>query len=190
MASSSKNYGLNAESGALLGAAAAGLAIGLVANFARKAAMQGLSAAAGEWDDALKAEHEMVLGLFDMLEATEDTQVAKRKALLMKIKYALVKHSAQEEHVVYPALHDHGMGSEAEELTRDHGHVKHYLFELAELAPDNASWMAKLREFRSDLEEHIHEEEDELFPKLREGLGSEGNRRITKLMNKEGLMAS
>lgn len=190
MANSNKQSRSSGEGGALLGAAAAGLAIGLVANFARKAAMQGISATAGEWDDILKAEHQAVIKLFDLVEATEDTQVAKRKALLMKIKYALVKHSAQEEHVVYPSLHEHGMGNEAEELSRDHGHVKHFLFELSELEPNNALWMAKIREFRSELEEHIQEEEDELFPRLRDGLGMQGNQHITKLMNKEGMMAA
>lgn len=186
----SRHYGMNAESGALLGAAAAGLALGLAANFARKATMQGLAAVAGEWDDILKAEHDAVLKIFDLLEATEDTQTAKRKALLAKIKYALVKHSAQEEHVVYPALHTHGMGSEAEKLTCGHGHVKQFLFELSELEPANALWMAKLRTFRTELEAHIQEEEDELFPQLRDGLGMQGNQHITKLMNKEGMAAA
>jgi hypothetical protein len=49
-------------SGALIGAAIAGLAVGLAANFGRKAVVQGMTVAAGQWDEGLKAEHAAVLG--------------------------------------------------------------------------------------------------------------------------------
>jgi hypothetical protein len=55
----------NAGSGALIGAAVAGLAVGLAANFGRKAVVQGMTVAAGQWDEGLKAEHAAVLKIFD-----------------------------------------------------------------------------------------------------------------------------
>jgi iron-sulfur cluster repair protein YtfE (RIC family) len=37
------------------------------------------------------------------------------------------------------------------------------------------------------IEKHMREEEDDLFPKLREQLSDEQNKHITVAMNKEGL---
>src|ERR1700755_205356 len=98
------SWGENA--GPLLGAALAGVAIGVAANFGRKALMQGMEAATGDWDEILAAEHDMALGIFDKMLATDQTQTFKRKMLLMKLTHALDKHAHQEEMVVYPALRE------------------------------------------------------------------------------------
>ena len=98
------SWGDNA--GPLLGAALAGVAIGVAANFGRKALMQGMEATTGAWDEMLAAEHDMALAIFDKMLATDESQTFKRKMLLMKLTHALDKHSHQEEMVVYPALRD------------------------------------------------------------------------------------
>ena len=64
------------STGAMVGAAAAGLAIGLAANIARKLAVQAPTALAGDWDQALAAEHRATLKLFDALEATTERNTA------------------------------------------------------------------------------------------------------------------
>ncbi|MGL5836995.1 MAG: hemerythrin domain-containing protein [Sphingorhabdus sp.] len=180
----------NGKNSGLIGAAAAGLAVGLVANLARKAVVQGVSASAGEWDDTLVAEHKAVLKLFDQIEATNDEQAGKRKMLIVKVKHALMKHAVQEENVVYPVLREHGMADDADELNSEHGVIKYYLYELAKIDAASPAWMAKARDFRRELEEHMQVEEADLFPKLRGQLGEEGNHKITKLMNKEGFMVA
>lgn len=172
--------------GAVIGAAVAGLAVGLVANMGRKALVQGMTANAGNWSEGLKAEHDATLKIFDLLEETDDTQVTKRKMLLTHLKHSLGKHAIQEENVVYAVMREHGLKDEADHLNHDHGYVKQSLFELTELEPSDPQWMVKLGEFRADLEEHIREEEDEIFPKLVSDLGEEGNAHITAAMNKEG----
>lgn len=92
--------GRGLSTGAVVGAAAVGLIAGLAATVGRKAVVQGAEALAGDWFDILKAEHLMVLELFDRLEQTDETEVKKRAVLLAKIKQALDKHAAQEEMVV------------------------------------------------------------------------------------------
>lgn len=117
----------------LLGAAAAGFAVGLVANLGRKAAVQSLTALKGQWDEGLKAEHRLTMTLFDALEATDESDVKKRKALLVQLQHALAKHAFEEENVVYPAMRDHGQIEDADKLVHDHGYVKQYLFDLSEM---------------------------------------------------------
>ncbi|MBL0922996.1 MAG: hemerythrin domain-containing protein [Sphingomonadaceae bacterium] len=172
--------------GAAIAAAVGGLAIGLMANAGRKAIMQGMDASYGEWDDVLKAEHEATIMIFDKIAETDEKQVTKRKMLLMQLKHALSKHAHEEENVVYPAMRENGLTEEADHLNHDHGYVKQYLFELTEMKPSDPAWLTKVEEFRDRLEEHVREEEDELFPKLRDQLGEDGNAHVTAAMNKEG----
>jgi hemerythrin superfamily protein len=142
---------------------------------------------AGEWDEALKAEHQLTLKVFDALEATTEANTTKRATLLMNLKHMLSKHALEEENVIYPALREAGQIEAADELNRDHGYVKQYLYELGELPKDSPLWIGKLRKFRSDLEQHMREEESDLFPKLRSLVSAEKNKELTTLMNKEGL---
>ena len=174
------------QTGMLIGAAAAGVAVGIAANFGRKAIMQ-LPSVTGSWDEALKHEHELTLAMFDQLEATGDDAVATRAGLIKKLKYALTKHAVAEENVIYPALREAGEKAGADELNAEHGEVKNFLYELENMAKDSPFFLAKVREFRTLLEDHIREEEETLFPRLKARLGEEKNKKLTYAMGKESL---
>ncbi len=182
----SPDGGSGASSGAVLGAAAAGLAVGLAANLGRKAMVQGVSVAAGSWDQALATEHKMALKIMDALAATENKQKVKRSTLLMTLKHALMKHAVQEENVIYPALRDSGNTEAADHLNHDHGYVKQYLYELENLPKDSPKFLTTLADFRRDIEKHIREEEDDLYPKMKASLDAATNKKLTLMMNKEG----
>ncbi|AHE53158.1 hemerythrin domain-containing protein [Sphingomonas sanxanigenens] len=171
----------------IAGAAALGVVAGLAANFGRKLAVQAPTVLAGGWRDALAAEHKAVLRLFELIEATDDSQTARRSVLLTQIKHALGKHAFQEENVIYPALRDHGEGTEAERLVSDHGEVKHALFELERMPRQGEAFIARLRALRSSLEVHMRAEEEDLFPLLDARLDEAASRELTSRMNKEGL---
>jgi hemerythrin superfamily protein len=171
----------------LLGFAAIGLAAGLAANFGRKLLVQGPSMLKGDWAGALKTEHRLVMTLFDALEKTTNKQRGKRTALLTQIKHALGKHAFEEENVIYPALRDHGLAAEAENLIIDHGDVKHFLFELEQMPNDGNAFLSKVGELRHALEIHMAEEEGKIFPALADKLSSEARNKLTMSMNKEGL---
>jgi hemerythrin superfamily protein len=160
--------------------------VGIAANVGRKFLIQMTGAAAGDWFDVLKAEHAATLAIFDKIEATGDSQTMMRTTLLMKLKYALTKHANQEENVVYPALRQANSTHDADALTAEHGYVKTYLYELENMAKDSPEWLARVRDFRTMLEEHIRMEEAEVFPAFRGILSDDQNARITAMMNKEG----
>jgi hemerythrin superfamily protein len=177
----------NGSTGVIVGAAVAGAAVGIAANMGRKLFMQFASGGAtGDWCDALKAEHALTRGIFDKIEATDDTQTTQRSALLAKLKYALTKHGLEEELVIYPALRQANFVHDADHLGDEHGYVKTYLYELETLPNDSPEWLARVRDFRTMIERHMIEEEQEIFPKFRELLSPEQNARITSMMNKEG----
>lgn len=167
-------------------AAAAGVIAGIAATMGRKAAVQAVSAMSGDWFDALKAEHKATILLFDKLQATSDAQTSKRTTLLMQLKHALSKHAFEEENVIYPQLRDEGEKEEADHLAHDHGYVKQYLYDLENMPRNDPRWLSKVADFRRDLEKHVREEEDRIFPALRVRLSQEENAKVTAAMSREG----
>ena len=170
----------------VLGAALAGMAIGMFANYGRKALMQGLESAAGDWDEILAAEHDAALMIFDKMLATDETQTFKRKMLLMKLTHALDKHAHQEEMVVYPALREANEAADADHLEGEHGYIKTFIFELNEMGPEASNWLEKVREFRQLVAEHAHMEEEQVFPRFKAEMDEEQNAHITTLVNRDG----
>jgi len=170
----------------MFGVAAAGLAAGFALNMGRKAIVQAPSVAAGDWLEAIKLEHRAALALFDAILATDEDEPAKRTVLLTQLKHALGKHAFMEENAVYPALRVWGDRADADKLNHDHGYVKQALYELENLDKDSPFFIEKVTTFRAEVEAHIREEEDAIFPPLHAGLGEEGNAKLTAAANKEG----
>ncbi len=185
-AGSERSAFFGGSTGALIGAATAGVAIGIAANFGRKLWMQ-MPSAAGSWDEALKNEHAMTLAVFDLLEATESDAKTTRAGLVKKLKYALTKHAVAEENVIYPALREAGEIEGADDLNAEHGYVKDFLYQLDTMPKDAPAFLVKVREFRALLEDHIRTEEEELFPRLKAKLSEEKNKKLTYAMGKESL---
>lgn len=172
--------------GTVLGVAAAGLAAGLVVNLGRKAAVQAPSVMAGDWFEALKAEHKAALALLDKLAKSTPEQPARRTMLLTQLKHALGKHAFTEENVVYPALREWGDKADADALNHEQGYHKQFLYELDGMDKSAPEFAQKIADFRADLSAHIREEEDKIFPKLHSGLSAEKNKALTAAANKEG----
>ena len=172
--------------GPVIAAAIGGAAIGFAANYGRKFLMQGMDAAAGDWDEILANEHDMALAIFDKMLATDEDQSFKRKMLFMKLTHALDKHAHEEEMVVYPALREANNRAAADQLELEHGQVKTFLYELEQMGTEAPNWLEKVREFRAAVAEHAHMEEEQVFPRFKQSLGEEQNARITAMVNRDG----
>ena len=172
--------------GPVIAAALGGMAIGLAANYGRKALMQGLAAAAGDWDEMLAAEHDATLAIFDKMLATDGTQTFKRRMLLTKLCYSLDKHAYEEEMVVYPALREANETADADHLEHDHGQMKTFIYELGQMPADAPNWLEKVREFRDLISRHAHMEEEEVFPRFKGEMTEEQNDRVTSMVNRDG----
>lgn len=118
--------------------------------------------------ELLIADHRMLLSTLDqMLEAPTES-VARRASLYLALKRKLGKHALAEEDVVYPLLHNDGQDTEAsKELYDEHADMKILLFELEELLKTGGDWSAQVRSLRDLIQEHVNEEEQVVFPKLR-----------------------
>jgi hemerythrin superfamily protein len=183
-----------AQSGNPFGRLAAGAALGLVAGLAlpqaRKLVTQGATLAAGNWVDALTAEHRAVEKLFDQLLATRDKDAVKREMLLAKIAYALNRHAIEEENVIYPALSENARGEQSHRLAEEHLQMKTGFYDLRRIASRDPQWILKARELWTALQAHMREEEDEIFPAFRDSLSAEENAKLNAMMHWEGLQAA
>lgn len=176
----------NDNSGILI-AGAAGFGLGLLAAVGRKAAVQAITASAGDWFEGLKAEHKLAMGIIETLEKTTEADTGKRKALLFSLQHALGKHAIQEEDVIYCALRAGGDVDAADKLGAEHNsEVKQGLYDLEQIDMASPAWLVRLREMKAAIKTHVREEEEEVFPRLRASLSDEENKKLTARMNFEG----
>lgn len=131
----------------------------------------------------LKADHRNVATLFDELEA------ARGKAKLSvfdQIKTELELHTHIEEKIFYPALEEpeetHDLTLEAYE---EHAVVKTLLKELSRAKTANDEWEAQAKVLRENVEHHVEEEENELFPKADNALSAEDLTDLGERMQEE-----
>jgi hemerythrin superfamily protein len=174
------------NAGPIIAAALGGAAIGLAANFGRKALVQGMEASIGDWDEILAAQHDATLTIFDKMLATDETQTFKRRMLLTKLCYGLDKHAYQEEMIVYPALREANEAADADHLESEHGYIKTFIYELGQMGTDAPNWLEKVHEFRKLVSQHAHMEEETVFPAFKKDMTEEQNARITSLVNRDG----
>lgn len=136
---------------------------------------------------SLEADHREVEGYFEKYEKLEGN--AEKKALAGKICLALKVHTQIEEEIFYPAArkatHDDDLLDEA---TVEHAGAKNLIAEIEAMQPGQPLYDAKVKVLGEQIDHHVNEEEDELFPEVREkkldlkALGAEMAARKKELM--------
>ena len=137
----------------------------------------------------LKADHEKVAQLFDQLESAKGSA---KLQIFQQIRTELELHTHIEETIFYPAVEKpeetHDLTLEAYE---EHNVVKSLLRELSRSRTANDEWEAQAKVLRENVEHHVEEEENELFPKAEDALGEDaietlGDRMAAEKQRKQG----
>jgi hemerythrin superfamily protein len=123
----------------------------------------------------LKQDHQNVDALFERFEELAKGNGTKAKAdVVQKIITHLSVHAAIEEQVFYPAvraaLADADIESTVLEALEEHHAVKLLLTEIEKLPPTAERFDAKVTVMIENVRHHVQEEEEELFPKVREAM--------------------
>ena len=141
----------------------------------------------------LKADHRKVEELFSQLESAS----GKRKLTVFEqIKTELELHTHIEEKIFYPALEKPSETKDlALEAYEEHAVVKQLLKELGKAKSADDEWEAQAKVLQENVEHHVEEEENELFPKAEEALGEEeiealGERMEAEKEKKQGRTAA
>jgi hemerythrin superfamily protein len=115
--------------------------------------------------DLLGAEHRHINGLFDILENNTDS----REKVFEALKMALLEHSRSEEVVLYPQLEVlSDLQILAEDAREDHDLVNHILNTISMKGVDSEDFESSVNTLRQNVNHHVHFEESQIFPKLRQ----------------------
>ena len=121
----------------------------------------------------LKKDHQEVRRLFREFDTLGDDAVKRRGELATKILEELTVHTYLENEVMYPEVRSllPDLDDDVLESYEEH-HVADVLcMELSTMQPDDDHFVAKMTVLKENVEHHMEEEEQEWFPKVREGLG-------------------
>jgi len=109
--------------------------------------------------ELLKSDHSKVEGLFDEFEVSEEKSIAD------KICHELTIHAQIEEQLFYPAAK-----RADEELIKhsleEHQEIKDLISELSAMEKVDEDFKLTVEELRAIVEDHVEEEETELFPEV------------------------
>jgi hemerythrin superfamily protein len=119
--------------------------------------------------ELLKQDHQEASSLMDQLESGDEQSMMNT---FNQLKQALTLHTKMEETLLYPALQNNEQtGDIISEAYEEHQTVDEILAEMTGMATSNGEFMDKLTELRENVEHHVEEEENEMFPKAEQILG-------------------
>ena len=124
--------------------------------------------------ELLEEDHRKVKKLFAEGDDTTERGVKTRQELFARIKQELLVHETLEEEILYPTLKEHDETKEVSlEGYEEHHFANEVIAELEETPVDDERWAAKFSVLKENIEHHIEEEEEEMFPKARKVLSSD-----------------
>ncbi len=120
--------------------------------------------------ETLEQDHRELERLMDEIGQTQG-DTAERKQLFETFGALLEAHSHAEERAFYSeVLADAETREKTAHGTKEHCEAADALEKLREADPSHGSWLQSFKSLREDVEHHIREEENELFPKARKVL--------------------
>ena len=123
----------------------------------------------------LTKDHDTVEKLFQRFEKTGPRAMKTRRDLADRMVHELSVHAAIEEMVLYPAIREAlpEVEDDVLEALEEHHVAKWVLSEIDTMDPEHERFQAKVTVLIESVRHQVEEEEDELFPKVRQGLEAE-----------------
>jgi hemerythrin-like domain-containing protein len=121
----------------------------------------------------LKNDHKEILKTFTAFEKTGESAQKEKGRLVKKMIELLTVHTYIENEVMYPRVREllPEVEDDVLESYEEHHVADVLVMELFGMKPDAERFTAKTTVLIENVRHHIEEEEDEWFPKVREGLG-------------------
>jgi hemerythrin superfamily protein len=118
--------------------------------------------------DELMTDHREVEEIFGRIEALPPGH-KDRKMYADQATMELVRHSVAEEAYLYPAVREHVAGGDAlaDKELQDHARAEQMMKDLEGYEAGDADFDRLIGMLMSEIREHIADEEQNLFPRLR-----------------------
>ena len=132
--------------------------------------------------ELLEQQHREVEQIFKQLEKDG----ADKAALFAELADSLAVHATIEEKIFYPATKSARTEDLLLEAVEEHLSVKRLLADMLEADPSDNAFDAKIKVLKEQIEHHVEEEEEELFPKVKKQLGKEALAALGQQMEEMG----
>ena len=121
----------------------------------------------------LKDEHREIRKSFRAFEKAGDNAHATKGRLVDRIIEQLTVHTYLESEIMYPRVRDllPALEDDILESYEEHHVADVLVLELSTMKPEDERFTAKTTVLIENVEHHMEEEEEEWFPKVRDGLG-------------------
>lgn len=118
--------------------------------------------------DLLESQHHEVANLFEKIERARTAQT--KEQYFIKLADSLAIHATIEEHHFYPAVREKRTEDILLESLEEHLAIKRVLSDLLDVDVEDETFDAKLKVLKEEVEHHVEEEEQDLFPKVKKAL--------------------
>lgn len=115
--------------------------------------------------DMLESQHREMEDLFAKLEKADRGE--RKQKLFTQIADKLAVHASIEEEAFYPAVKAKRTEDLLLESLEEHLGIKRVLADLIDLDSNDETFDAKTKVLQEQVEHHVGEEEDDLFPKVK-----------------------
>ena len=122
----------------------------------------------------LKTDHTTVKKMFEKERKLTKKDSEKKASLFNQIKAALEVHATVEEEIFYPAVkkaRSEHVKDEVREAYEEHKQIKSLLAQVSSITPADETYDMKIKVLKEDVEHHVKEEEEEMFPDAKSFLG-------------------
>jgi hemerythrin-like domain-containing protein len=126
--------------------------------------------------DLLIADHNRVRGLFARFRSAQEASDAPEMIeLVRRIADELDIHTTIEEEIFYPVVRgaSDDIADTVDEGLQEHHVANLLLTEISHAEPASDEWIAKVTVLIENVEHHVGEEEQDLFPQLRRPLSEQ-----------------
>ncbi len=125
--------------------------------------------------DLIHLDHVKVYSLFSQMAATNDPQ--KLQEYFGQVYQDLSAHSAAEEEVIYPVVRQYY--NDIQKLYDEQAKMKQMLDQIKAMnCEDTVAFKAALELLATDVNDHIQEEEKEMFPRIRSSFGDDQQKQL------------
>src|SRR3954453_19375926 len=121
--------------------------------------------------EMLEAQHREVEELFATLEKARSSETKRR--IFVELADKLAIHATIEERHFYPSVNAKRTEDILLESLEEHLGIKRVLADLLAIDVHDETFDAKVKVLKEQVEHHVGEEEDDLFPKVRKILDDE-----------------
>jgi hemerythrin superfamily protein len=123
--------------------------------------------------EMLEGQHREVEDLFEKFEKAGENARKTKEKLCRQISDKLAVHAEIEEKLFYPEAKSEETEDMLREAVEEHLSVKRVLADLLETEVADDQFDARMKVLKEQIEHHVEEEEEELFPKVRKAMSEE-----------------